>query len=336
VTAPGPRSAGTRMVGAAEARQRPGRGAWLPAALLALVVATLLGCDDGVVEVAVVMGGTLEVAPEVTRHGWLVVLDGDLVVARGALVRGSVVVLGGGVRLDGRIDGDVIALSGAVQLGAGAHVLGDLAAAGDLLRAPGARVDGRVSQGDAVPETFAGLVRAGPSSWPSVFGRAGLLALLGLLATRFAPAAVGRLREVVRRHALTAAALGALAFVVGSVLLVVMAFTVVLIPVSLAGLVVGLVTLMVGWSAVGIALGTGLANRWRGSPSQGGASQRLAAALGVFAVVAALGALERSGWLGALVALGVTVVGLGAVLLTGFGTRRFVPDTSASEPGPGP
>jgi hypothetical protein len=55
-------------------------------------------------------------------------------------------------------------------------------------------------------------------------------------------------------------ALGVLAFVVGLVLVVVMAFTVVLMPVSLLALVaVGVVAVMVGWSALGIALGTRVA-----------------------------------------------------------------------------
>lgn len=294
-------------------------------ALLALLVP--VGCDDGVLELALVAGGALEVHDATTRDGLVVVLDGELLVARGASLRGTVVVLGGQARLEGGIEGDVIALAGSVRLGADAHVRGDVAVASVLERHPQARVDGTITLGPAVPETLSSALRDGPSSWGSVLMRASWLALLGLLAARFAPGAVDRLGEAVRRHALTAGAVGTLAFVVGLVLVVVMAFTVVLIPVSLIGLVAGMVALLVGWSSVGIALGTGLARRWRGAAAgQPGWRERLAVALGVFAVVLALGALERLPWVGALLALGVTAVGLGAVLLTGFGTRRFVPD----------
>lgn len=295
------------------------------AAGLALLV--LVACDDGVLEFALVAGGALEVHEATPRDGLVVVLDGELLVARGASLRGTVVVLGGQARLEGGIEGDVIALAGSVRLGADAHVRGDLAVASTLERHPQARVDGTITEGAAVPEAFSSLLREGPSSWRSVLVRASWLALLGLLAARFAPRAVDRLAEAVRYHGLTAGALGTLAFVVGLVLVVVMAFTVVLIPVSLLGLVVGMVALLVGWSSVGIALGTSLARRWRrAAGSRGGWRDRLALALGVFTVVLALGALERVPWVGALLALGVTAVGLGAVLLTGFGTRRFVPD----------
>ena len=297
-----------------------------------LVLVALMACDDGVLELALVAGGALEVHEATPRDGVVVVLDGELLVARAASLRGTVVVLGGQAQLDGVIEGDVIALAGSVRLGADAHVGGDLAVASAFERHPRARVDGTTTLGPAVPETLSSALRDGPSSWGNVLLRAFWLALIGLLAARFAPRAVDRLGEAVRRHALTAGALGTLAFVVGAVLLVVMAFTVVLIPVSLLGLVVGVVALLVGWSAVGIALGTSLAQRWRhGGGGRSGWRERLAVALGVFGVVLALGALERVPWVGALLALGVTAVGLGAVLLTGFGTRRFVPDVAPDD-----
>lgn len=299
----------------------------LRAVAAGLALLALVACDDGVLELALVVGGALEVHEAAPRDGLLVVLDGELLVARGALLRGTVVVLGGQARIEGGIEGDVIGLAGSVRLGADAHVRGDLAVASALERHPQARVDGTIMEGAAVPETFSSLLREGPSSWRNVLVRASWLALLGLLAARFAPRAVDRLAEAVRYHGLTAGALGTLAFVVGLVLVVVMAFTVVLIPVSLVGLVAGMVALLVGWSAVGIALGTSLARRWRGAAgSRSGWRERLALALGVFVVVLVLGALERVPWVGGLLALGVTAVGLGAVLLTGFGTRRFVPD----------
>jgi cytoskeletal protein CcmA (bactofilin family) len=294
-----------------------------------LAITLLTACDGGVIEITLVTGGTLTVPEGLTRDGVVAVLDGELLVERGALLRGTVLVLGGRAALDGRLEGDVIALGGALRLGPSAHVTGDVMAAGEAELGPQARIEGALVLGPAVPATLSELVRSGPSTLRSVVQRALTLALLGTLAARFAPRAVGHLSEAVRRHWLTAGALGALAFLVGLVLLVVMAFTVVLIPVSLVGLAVGLVALMVGWSSVGIALGTSLAARLGGGRS-GPWRERLAVALGIFAVVAALGLLERLPVLGALIALTVTAVGFGAVLLTGFGTRRFVPDV----PGP--
>ena len=304
---------------------------WRLALVVLLVLPFLYACDDGLIELALVFGGSLEVSEGTTREGAVVVLDGSLLLHSGSSVRGPVVVLGGIATLEGTVEGDVIALAGALRLGPLAHVKGDLAAAGELERDPLARVDGVVTLGPAVPETLSGALRDGPSSWPNILVRAASLALLGTLASRFAARGVDRLSEAVRRHTLTAGALGVLAVVVGLALLVVMAFTVVLIPISLMGLVLGFVAVLVGWSAVGIALGTGLAQRWL-SPRPGRRWQRfLAVAAGVFAVVTVLGALERVPVAGALIALLVTAVGLGAGLLTGFGARRFVPDPWPSE-----
>jgi len=301
-------------------------GRALRVALAVIVALVAAGCDDGVLELGVVAGGALEVPAGSERAGWLVLLDGEVHVAAGARLTGTLLVLGGEARLDGRVDGNVVALSGAVALGAGASVGGDLAVAGALDRDPGASIAGSVTVGPAVPETIAESVRSGPSGLGSVLARAATLAVLALMAGRFTPRAVDRVVEVVGRHALTALALGVLAFVVGLVLVVVMAFTVVLLPVSALALVVGVVAVMVGWSALGIALGTRVARSLAPRGRAGPWMLRLAPPAGVFVVVVVLGLLERLPVAGALIALVTTAVGLGAVLLTGFGTRRFVPD----------
>ena len=320
------------------AAARSGRALRVMLAVLALF--TVAGCDDGVLELGVVMGGVLEVPAGSERAGWLVLLDGEVHVAAGGRLTGTLLVLGGEARLDGRVDGNVVALSGSVALGADASVGGDLAVAGALDRDPGAAIAGSVTVGPAVPEAFAESVRSGPSGLGSVLARAATLAVLALLAGRFTPRAVDRVVEVVGRHALTALALGVLAFVVGLVLVVVMAFTVVLLPVSALALVVGVVAVMVGWSALGIALGTRVARSFAPPGGAGPWALRFAPPAGVFVVVVVLGLLERVPVAGALLALAATAVGLGAVLLTGFGTRRFVPDPDHDHdtvpyPGPG-
>ncbi len=301
-------------------------GRALRVALACVVAFAAAGCDDGVLELGLVAGGVLEVPAGVERAGWLVLLDGEVHVAAGGRLGGTLLVLGGEARLDGRVDGDVVALSGAVALGADAAVGGDLAVAGALDRDPGAAIAGSVTVGPAVSGAIAESVRSGPSGLGSVLARAATLAVLALLAGRLAPRAVDRLVDAVGGHWITALALGVLAFVVGLVLVVVMAFTVVLLPVSALALVVGMVAVMVGWSALGIALGTRVARSFAPRGRARPWALRLAPPVGVFVVVVVLGLLERLPVAGALLALVATAVGLGAVLLTGFGTRRFVPD----------
>ena len=293
---------------------------------LGLLLAMLSGCDDGVFEVVVVFGGDVEVASGADRSGSVVVLDGTFELAPGATLEGPLVVLGGEARVAGQVSGDVVAVGGSVLLGPTARIAGDLAVAGALERAPTAEVVGAVTVGPAVARSWSERVRSGPIGWRGLLGRALGLALLVLLFARFAPRATQRLQEAVVRHPLPAAALGALAFVVGIVLVVVMAFTVVLIPVSLVALVAGVGSVTLAWGVLGLGCAD-LLRRW--SRRDGARARAVTwpfAAAGGALVALGLGALEHVPFVGGIVALVATALGLGALLLTGFGARRFVPD----------
>ena len=298
---------------------------------LALLVGALGGCDDGVMETALLFGGDLEVATGVERAGSVVVLDGAFTLAAGASLAGPLVVLGGTARVDGRVVGDVVAISGTVALGPSATVGGDLAVAGALERDPGAVVAGAVTVGPAVAGDWASRLRSGPIGWRGLLGRAVGLALAVVLFARFAPRATARLEEAALRHPLPALALGSLAFVVGVVLVVVMAFTVVLIPVSLLALVAGVGSVALGWGVLAIAVAALLRRWWRRGGGPGGAQEprsvtAAVAAAGGALVGVTLGMLEHVPFVGGVVALAATALGLGALLLTGFGARRFVPE----------
>ncbi|NJO81787.1 MAG: hypothetical protein HC828_02765 [Blastochloris sp.] len=84
----------------------------------------------------------------------------------------------------------------------------------------------------------------------------------------------------------------------------------------------GGVAVVVGWLALGVAVGNWLV-RWR----------RMAPATATFVgTLLALAALELLGALpliGDLLALAVATAGLGAVVLTRFGTQVFIPDSPA-------
>ena len=291
-----------------------------------LLVATLSGCADGVLEVVVLFGGDADVPAGTVRSGSVVVLDGTFSLAPGGTLEGPLVVLGGEAQVDGLVNADVVAIGGSVVLGPTARITGDLAVAGGLERAPGAEVMGAVTVGPAVTRGWSERVRGGPVDGRGLLGRALGLALAVVVFTRFAPRATKRLEEAALLHPLPAAALGTLALIVGIVLVVVMAFTVVLIPVSLIGLVVGVVSVASGWGVLGLA-GAAVVRRWwrRGGARRGAAAWPFAA-IGGAAVGIGLGALEHVPFVGGIVALLATALGIGALLLTGFGARRFVPD----------
>lgn len=80
------------------------------------------------------------------HRGDRVHIGGGVTVGRGEIVQGDAVAIGGSADVDGEVTGDVTAIGGTVTLGPDANVRGDAVAIGGTVnRAPGARVDGQVT-----------------------------------------------------------------------------------------------------------------------------------------------------------------------------------------------
>lgn len=118
-----------------------------------------------------------------------------------------------------------------------------------------------------------------------------------------------------REHTIVSLTVGALLFVTFLAVFVFMAFTLVLIPVSLLGLLMGLLTIAYGVIAWGYLVGERLS------------VSRVDVATGV-GVVVVMGFLHVVGFvpiIGELVTIGVLLAGLGAVVITYFGLSQFEP-----------
>ncbi len=277
-------------------------------------------------------GGSYTVGPGEVQSRAVLLAGGELVVAAGGELDGPLVLVEGSARLDGRLRGDLIMLGGELELGPQAEILGDLRhGGGRLQRDPGARVAGSFSEGMQIPELLSS--QALPNIRPPSVGerllRPVLLVLIAWLVLRWQPGAFSRMARAAGRHWLVCLSLGVLSGVAGLALLVLMAFTIILIPVSLFGLVLLGAALVAGWFAFGVLLGDGLARL------AGGRIKPLAARLvGVYLVLAALQFLPDLPALGGTLALLVTATGLGAVLLTRAGSRDFVPASYAHSADP--
>jgi hypothetical protein len=239
----------------------------------------------------------------------LVVTGGDVTVPADVTVGGPVHVLGGSLELRGSVLGDVLVLGGSVTVGADAEVTGVVRhGGGDLTLDPGASA---VATGLEV----AGARGGAAADVASTLVTAAALALVGAWWARRRPDALATVGEALRRHPVIALVVGALVAVTGLSVLVFMAFTLVLLPVSVLGLVVGVV--LVGYGVIGLG---GLLGRLlpveRVAP---------ATATGVVLVVVGLRGLELVPVVGDLVGLGVLLAGLGAVLVTYLGLKPFTP-----------
>ena len=291
-------------------------------ALIAALACSAAGFAQGLLRGTLVFEGDHRLA---VREGFVLVLDGRATLPADARVAGAVVVLGGALALEGMVAGDVFHLGGDLALGVGARVEGRLVAAGGELRiAPGAAVAGGVLRD---LEAASELVRAPPTLADRLVRgvvQLALLVLSALVLARWAPRPLDRTVEALARHPVVAVAMGALSALVGLVLLVAMVATVVLIPVALVGGAGFAVAIAVGWLAWGALIGRALARR--GWVPDGPVA--VAAGTAAYAVAQALvGAVP---WIGGAAALLASVAALGAVVLTGFGVRRFVPDGGAA------
>ena len=277
--------------------------------LLVVVVLLLAGGGADVEDLTVQYDGerTLTDGPDV-----LVVAGGEATVPAGATTAGPLYVIGGSATVAGTVDGDVVLLAGNLTVAGGGTVAGELAAYGGSLDvAEGATVGSL-----ATLPTSTSAERSGTGADWLAFQAVVLGGAAAALARR-RPRALAVVGDAAREHPVVTGTVGALTGVTALVLLVFMAFTVVLLPVTVVGLAVGALTTAYGYVAVGALAGRRLPV----------ARPDLAAALGTVGLVVAMALVGRVPVLGAVVQFAVLAVGLGAVVVTYYGLRRFEPPT---------
>lgn len=248
--------------------------------LLILLALLLSGCaEDGTLRGMVVFDGEHRIEAGQVLQGDLVVLAGVAVVEPGATVDGSVWVLGGACEVAGTVTGEVSGLTESLT----------------TLATP--------------PRPLAGRLM-------SILQQALMTGLLGLaLGFWFAPG-LTRVGTAAVKHPAVALATGMLAGITGLVLLVLVGFTLILLPLALLLGLGAILAVVVGWVGLGAWLGQHLAPKW---PAP------VAVALGSLITVAVIQAGALVPVVGGAVGLGAAFWGLGAALLTRFGYQSFRP-----------
>ena len=252
-----------------------------------------------------------------------VVLSGDVLVPRGAVVgqvvvfsgsatiegvaQGDVVVLDGPVTIAGQVGGDVIALHGPIRLLATAQVTGDVRAGGNLIAVDGAQVTGEVRRD-------VGFTLSGPAEVLGALLVSAAMAisilLVGLLLILLAPRGAERTAEVIRTAPLATAGWGLVLTICVPIAAIAAAATIVGLPFGLA-LLLGLGLLwLVGQAAVTYAIGRLIV---RAPRSRVGA---LFAGWGIGAAIGLVPFLNVVWW-----TLG-SIAGLGAILVAAWRARH--------------
>ena len=313
-------------------------------------VAAASGFPDG----PVIFGGSYTLESGETLDGDVVVFGGTVMIEDGAEVNGSLVVFGGTLTINGQVNGDVVLLGGAAMLGEASLINGDLSLVGATLnRADGAQINGDVIHSEpgtnvsgphvVIPDVpglpkmpFVQTVPIFPRSNPlwvgmGVFGRSLAMALLALLVALFLEEPTRRVGEAAAAQPAIAGGLGFLTVALAPAVVIVLAITLILLPVAFLAVLVLMVAFLYGWIALGLEVG----QRFTKMVKQECAFP-LTAAFGTWLLTiisASIGLIPCVGWLAPFI---LGVIALGGVAMSRFGSQVALPVMAAPSPVPTP
>jgi hypothetical protein len=308
----------------------------------------------------VVFGGSYVLASGERLEGSLVIFGGSATLQPNSRVEGDVAVVGGEADIAGRVDGNLVMVGGSVHLRDGANIRGNLTRTGGALQQDeGAIIHGEQSGGPPVVPPVP------PSPWPwfrewrtnpvgvffawiaeviAAFVRAVVMAALAMVLVAIWPVPTTRAMKTLAENAPLSWVTGlasALILAVGLPLLIVI---LVLISVVLTFVCIGILgfpltaviavaivvayvaACLYGWFVVGALIGQHLVDRLNVK------NVTLITAAGVGTALITL--LSAVPCVDVLLIFVVAPAGLGAVLLTRFGTQNYAPGVSHRRPLP--
>lgn len=293
--------------------------------IVGMIVIALLtaGCqEEGLLQLTLVTEGEHIFSGDIP--GILIITGGEAALEPGAVVAGPIYQLDGLLRLEGTVREDLYIFAGDLILSDQAQILGNLnQGGGDIAGNPDRVVSGAVNTGTGlqIPEVDQPPRRYFLETAVRWIISGVILAGAALLVERRLPEIIHRVQEAVFRYGFVSGAMGVLVGIVGLSLVVLLAYTILLIPVALLGFAVMVFSVVWGWIAMGIRLGKWTADRYPGF-----IRERTAIAGVTFLFFIFLNLLNLIPFAGGILGITVALVSLGGVFLTRFGFRRFVPE----------
>jgi len=284
-------------------------------------------------------------------EGNLIVFNGDVTLEPGSTAAGSVIIWNGSAEIEGTIEGDLVVSGGDIKLGEDARVEGDVVCSWncDIEQKVGARVGGGIIEGVPLPNLPPERMRdipplpqipSLPQMWAAGPGRMldwalraarSLAAILvvsivaGLVALLW-PQQTERVGHTVVEAPWPSLGVGLLTVFAGTALIVALAITICLSPVAILAALALSAAGLFGWIGAGGVVGKRLLRALNVREI----TPLWAAGLGALLItlvstgLSSVFCLAPVGWL-LIIVLGC--IGLGAVVLTRFGTMAYVPST---------
>jgi hypothetical protein len=254
----------------------------------------------------------------------LTVIGGNATLDEGSTVNGDVTVIGANMAIDGKVNGSVSVLGGYVYLNDHAQVTGELVTLGGTVhRSAQAKVLGKTTSGksNGIPlmRVLPVNMTFDPVTGPLMsFFRALALAALAIVLQLFAAPLMGHTGRTILAQPIASGGIGLLTVVIAPVLIIILAITIILIPLSLLGILALGIAFLFGWLCLGLVRGRQLAAWLKLSWSE-----PVSAGIGTLALSLLSSMLTLIPCLGWLVNALVGLIGLGAAILTRFGTQDY-------------
>jgi hypothetical protein len=307
--------------------------------LLFLSLAAPVWADNGQGQVAF-PGGSIVVKPGDEIREDVAVLGGNLELREGGRISGTVTVLGGTASVDGLIGGDLVVLGGTLDLRSHAVIDGNLVTMG----AGVSQAEGAVIRGERI-EGFRGSVPRlslpAITSFPWSYARTGqgkaifdwflgtlntllntlAMMVLGVLLVFFVPKQTHLVGQTATQAPLATLGVGLLTILALPVLLIILVLICVGIPVAILLAMLAVAASLFGWIAIAVIIGERML---------AGLKARPVALLEVVVGVGLLALLTAVPCLGWLLWMTAACMGLGAVVLTRFGTMTYQPRRPAA------
>lgn len=269
-------------------------------------------------------------------EGDLAIIGGTVTLSKNSIIDGDVVLLGGDLSVEGIINGNVQAFGGSINLERTAKINGSIFNFGsNLTQKEGAVISGEqitnlpfhFNFGNTFVPTQPDPLKTASSKLFAFIGKflfAVLqivsLSALALLLVLIAPKASYRVASSIERQPFVQWGIGLLTFFAFPLGLLVLIITIILIPIALISILIFAVALIFGWIGTGYAIGKRLFTN-----SQNSTSPALVAATGTFILTFVARIVSEIPCIGILLVFFISLTGLGAVVLTLFGTRDYPP-----------
>ncbi len=273
--------------------------------------------------------------------GSVIAIGGDVLVL--GEVKGDAVGILGDVKVDGYVHGDAVAPTGAVTVTSTGRIRRNVFAS-SIITEPGGRIGGKREYTGVSLPSGPKIIRGFYLSLLMVqLGIAVFAVFLVLLGHAFAGKNIALIRTRIRRSSIKSFFVGLLTMFLGiPILWILLIITVIGIPVAFLVLPLAVVIAVVlGYSAIGLRLGEMLVENTRftaqsqlGRTLLGVSVMLMLTVVGAALLLAQFGPTTALGWILFVVGIAVsfiaTTAGLGAVVLTRFGTRLEKPRPPAA------